>query len=397
MRAVRGFFFAYVIVAGACNWSGSKNGNGSGSGGDSGTGSGGAGGAASGSGGAGGAASSSGGGESSGGASGNTDGGSGGALATTDGGGDDQGVDAPTCGMQTFALESTPPDLLVLLDRSGSMLQTPANTNCAAMDAVCLATTKWPQVSAAINDVVGKTETTIRWGLKVFPDTGSCGAVGAPAVGIADLAAMSIATAITDQTPKGGATPTRAAVASAADYLTALPDTNPKYILLATDGLPNCGSVNNDNLADDTAAIAAVMDSASKGIPVFVVGIATADTTVNSDATLNMMAIAGGKPQTGMPTSYYPVANKDDLVATLGMIQRKIFSCEFKLAMKPPFPDKVAVKGDGTDIPRSATAGWDYGTDQMSIVLSGSYCTDLMAGKIVNVQAIFMCVIPTIP
>ncbi|HEY2903761.1 MAG TPA: vWA domain-containing protein [Polyangia bacterium] len=390
MRTVCGFFLAYAILVGACNWSGSKDSNGTGSGGAGDTGSGGA------TTGSGGAATGSGGSDGSGGASGNTDGGSGGALANTDGGGDDQAVDAPTCGMQTFALESTPPDLLVLLDRSGSMLQTPANKNCAAMDAVCLATTKWPQVTAAINDVVGKTDTTIRWGLKVFPDTGSCGAIGAPAVGIADMAAMPIATAITTLAPMGGATPTRAAVASATDYLTALPDTNPKYILLATDGLPNCG-VGADNTADDTAAIAAVMDSAGKGIPVFVVGIATADTTVNSDATLNMMAIAGGKPQMGMPTSYYPVANKDDLVATLGMIQRKIFSCEFKLATKPPFPDKVAVKGDGMDIPRSATAGWDYGTDQMSIVLSGSYCTDLMAGKIVNVQAIFMCVIPNIP
>jgi hypothetical protein len=259
------------------------------------------------------------------------------------------------------------------------------------MDTVCQATTKWPQVTDAINEVVQQTETTIRWGLKVFPDTGACTVGDMPAVGIGDKAAMAIATAITGQTPKGGGTPTRAGITTATAYLANLPETNPKYILLATDGLPNCGSVNNNNLADDTATIAAVMDSAGKGIPVFVVGIATSGGTVNSEATLNMMAMAGGRPQVGAQ-AYYPVASKQMLVDTLKMIQRKIASCEFKLAKKPPYPDMVAVTGNGTNIPKSATAGWDYGSpDQTSIVLTGTYCDQLTAGTITDVQTVFMC------
>ncbi|MEA2699035.1 MAG: hypothetical protein QOI66_3306, partial [Myxococcales bacterium] len=46
-------------------------------------------------------------------------------------GSDDGGsTDVPTCGMQTFKLESTPPDLLVVLDRSGSMLEQPNGQTC---------------------------------------------------------------------------------------------------------------------------------------------------------------------------------------------------------------------------------------------------------------------------
>ncbi len=109
-----------------------------------------------------------------------------------------------------------------------------------------------------------------------------------------------------------------------------------------------------------------------------------------------MMAIAGGRPRAAAPM-YYPVSSTTDLMAALAMIQRKIASCEFKLTKKPPFPDKVSVIGDGAEIPMSDTAGWDYGADRMSIVLSGSFCDDVMAGKLVNVEAIFRCVIPEVP
>ena len=112
-------------------------------------------------------------------------------------------------------------------------------------------------------------------------------------------------------TPKGNvtngsSTPTRAAENAAVTYLTRVTDTNPKFIVLATDGQPNCPASGQMN--DDTpGAIAAVTTAKTAGFPTFVVGISAggrARTTA-----LNVMAVAGGYPQVGQPTQYYPVTD----------------------------------------------------------------------------------------
>jgi hypothetical protein len=377
---------AILFGLGGCSWSGSKASD-TGSGGDTG------GGGAFGTGSGGSELPGSGGMTGTGGSDVDADTtGTGGAIGGDDGG----STDLPTCGMQTFKLESTPPDLLVVLDRSGSMLEQPSGQTCPGTTPTpaCVQSQKWTQVTSAINQVVMQTESTIRWGLKVFPDTGACGAAAAPKVAIGDKNAGAIGVAMTNSVPplSGAATPTAVAVSSAATYLATLPDANPKYILLATDGLPNCaGTVPDQAKADELASIAAVMDSAGKGIPVFVVGIAT---NSSADATLTSMANAGGRPQmaTGLP-AYYLVTNSDQLVATLKTIQRKIASCEFKLEKAPAMAEKVIVKSSGTVIPKDATAGWGYGDATMtSIVLKGSYCDEVTAGTITNIEAVFPCV-----
>src|SRR5260370_30887076 len=97
-----------------------------------------------------------------------------------------------------------------------------------------------------------------------------------------------------------GATPTTAAIAGASAYLLRLTDLNPKFILLATDGLPNC--LGGDNSASDASgAIQAVKASADMGVPVFVIGIGSLP---DADAPLTAMAVAGGKPQAADPN--YP-------------------------------------------------------------------------------------------
>src|SRR5207245_2295875 len=160
-----------------------------------------------------------------------------------------------------------------------------------------------------------QTETTIRWGLKFFPDAGQCGVGAMPAVHIAPMNAAAIGMAIAGTQPNGG-TPTRMAVAGASLYMAALPDPNPKFLLLATDGLPNWlqGAGNTDS--DAMGAIQAVTDSAAMGIPVFVVGIGT---LAEAQTTLTAMAMAGGVPQ-AMAPKYYPVSSTAELVSVLGTI-----------------------------------------------------------------------------
>ena len=311
--------------------------------------------------------------------------GSGGASQSGAGsGGTAGGVPAkhPMCGSKTFGLTNIPPDLLVVEDKSGSMDQGPDGAACPRAMMGC---SKWTQITTAINQVVMQTQASIRWGLKFFPDDNHCLVNDGAMVPIADNNAAMIAAGFAAQMPNGK-TPTRVAVTSAGAYLTTLADPNPKYILLATDGLPNCGEAQDD---DAMGAIQAVKDVAAMGVPVFVVGIGT---VADAQATLTAMAIAGGVPQAAAPR-YYPVASTAQLVTVLGTIGRMIGFCSFGLGSKPPDPNKIMVTADGATIPKDPTHanGWDYGTGGTSIQLYGKTCEDAKAGKLKDINATFGC------
>jgi hypothetical protein len=294
--------------------------------------------------------------------------------------------DGANCGLSQYGLENVPPDLLIVLDKSGSMAQQPDGTDCPMGGGVC--DQKWPDMTAAINMVVAQTEGTIRWGLKYFANDNNCAVNPGAAVDIAPNNAMAIATSIMGTRP-GGSTPTRLGVASGATYLMGLTDPNPKFILLATDGIPNCIPGMKAGNVDQMGAIQAVTDAAMAGFPVFVVGVGNVADAVT---TLNGMAVAGGRAQAGDP-KYYPVSSTADLVAVLTKIGGQITSCSFALGRVPPVPTNVGVYGDGTKIPQDPTHvnGWDYGAGQRSIELFGAACDGVKNKTIKNIQAIFGC------
>jgi hypothetical protein len=307
-----------------------------------------------------------------------------GAAATT------PSPDGSNCGLQQYGLANVPPDMLIVLDRSGSMNQDAAGKMC---DPTTGCMQKWPQMSAGIDQVVMSTQGSIRWGLKYFPDDEadmSCNVAGPPAVMVAPMNYTGIHgnLSMTLANP-GGRTPTAAAVMSGATYLRGVNDPNPKYILLATDGEPNCGGGNGGN-SDRAGAVAAVRASAMAGIPVYVVGIGNVAASVT---TLNMMAAAGGRPKMGGTEQYYPVSNTAELVTALTTISMQIASCSFGLAMVPPVPTNVGVYADGQRINQDPTHqnGWDYGAGMRSIELFGATCDNVKNMTTKNVQAIFGC------
>ena len=313
--------------------------------------------------------------------SGGAGGGSGGAGGMGGGGGGGGGSpDGGTnCGVQDFTLDRLPPDLLIILDKSGSMNDTPPAGGG----------TKWDQVTAAIDQTVMSLDTQIRWGLEFFPSDAGCGVGSSVDVTVALGNAQAITSAIGGKSP-GGNTPTRQAMLSGGAYLAGLGDPNPKYLLLATDGQPNCPTTGPQRDPDATAAEQAVADVATMGVHTFVIGIAVDST---ADAVLNQMAINGGEPQPG-PTKYYPVSSQADLVTALNMIAGRIISCTFPLTMAPPSPGDVTVTANnGQVVPRdpSHMNGWDFGAANMSIQFYGSWCQMLQAGSITNVHAIFGC------
>ena len=315
------------------------------------------------------------------------------------------------CGEAHRTLALLPPDILILLDRSGSMNDDITGNTCLGDGGVssmstpgaCGARSKWALVTTSLNQVVAQTDASVNWGLKFFPDVGNnaCAASGAPAVSIGPANGTAIADAIASQTTAEGAvkgsngTPTNAGEASAAAYLSTLTTVNPKFILLATDGLPTCASAVATQ-EDSLGAITAVQVASTAGISTFVVGIATAGFT--ADETLSQMAIAGGYPRVGSP-SYYPASTTQELTAILSTLVASR-GCPFALGPPPTNDgrtsvDRISIFVDGVRLDRDTThtSGWDYNDgSHTSITVSGPACTDIKTGAAHAVTVSFKCI-----
>jgi len=295
--------------------------------------------------------------------------------------------DASSCGLTKFMVERTPSDLLLLLDRSGSMMETPGGG--------AVGTSKWQIVTPALSGVITATDAALSWALKTFPEgEGSECAAGSVTsaidVPMAAMNAGAVNGAIAATMPRGNGTPTGDAVNQAAAYLEGLNDGARHAILLATDGEPSCPT---GSTAAATYAVQAVTDAAAKGINTYVVGIATTKKT--STATLNMLAVAGGVP-TGDPAAganqFYLASTPDDLLATLKKITGQVASCDFKFDKPPLAPENIAVDVEGTRLHQSDTDGWSYAdAGYHGIRINGPSCEKIQKASSSAIQITFGC------
>lgn len=282
------------------------------------------------------------------------------------------------CGAEKTSLHNVP-DVLLVLDKSASM-------NDLTVDAAGkLSSTRYKDIVAALNQVLPGTDAAINWGLELYPHEpgGGCtpGEVDVP---IKPRNGGAVAAAYDPKvvTP-GGLTPTTASIRNAVRALAAMSDDNPKYIVLATDGEPNCDTVES--------AIAAIHMANQAGIPVFVVSMSNE----GSPQTLNKMAEAGGKPVSDPadPTAkYYKADTTDKMVAAMKAIGKDVVGCNFKLPSPPPDPDNVLVSYDDGHSAGPGSTTWGY-TDasRTAITLYGSDCANVLGGTYKSVEILYGC------
>jgi hypothetical protein len=318
-------------------------------------------------------------------------------TATGSGGGNPNGSLDSNCGTKSQSAKIVPPDMMLVMDRSLSMTNDINDKQCAGgtgTNGNCGANSKWELMVPALNQVISDTDMKVNWGMYYLGDEPSqCGVATAPVVPVAAMNATAVTTSLTTNLFNGQVgTPTRRVIQGAVSYLTGLGDQTPKYLLLATDGQPNCATTNSLNTDDTTGTDQAVKDAAAAGIPTFVVGIGN----TNAAATLNQLAIDGGRPQVGGPTSYYQVDDAAALSSALGTIVGQAASCTFNIGAAPDGTTAtgLGVFGDGSKLTMDPANGWSFKDATMTtIILNGSLCDQVMSGAIHDVTVAFVCTV----
>jgi len=304
------------------------------------------------------------------------------------------------CGEEDFPLTyDVSSDVLIVLDRSGSMMGMLRG------------------VKDAVNAVVSASDDKIWFGLMPFPNSvppdecrmvaplSACDAPDMAHVTLGPNRAPDIAAVLTDLAVCGN-TPTTDTLRSARAHLASAGTGHTQYVLLATDGLPNCNDTldgatcdcqdtengcleNPGACTDDAASYVAIDDLMADGVKTYVLGMgswAAADQDI-----LNAMAEHGG---TG---TFYAAETPDSLLAAFEEIMGTVvLSCTFDL-LPPEGVDENKVNfyiGEEV-IPRDTghTSGWDY-VDGNTVEFYGSWCDTIKSGDVSGVKARFGC--PTI-
>jgi hypothetical protein len=301
------------------------------------------------------------------------------------------------CGVQTSEATKGVTDVLLVLDRSGSMNESLAADCCCSSSCrniisikMCADTTRceerWPSLTSAVGTTIAKTA-GINWGLKLYSSPGSqdvCGVGNGVEAGIGASAA-SLEAQIAGASPKNS-TPTAKAVTAATAYLQTVGDPNNKVLLLATDGEPNCKLGSPDpSVSDMDATQATIQASLAAGFKVYVIGIGP------SVGNLDNLAQAGGTQH------YYRATSAADLVDALMAISKLVSSCTFVMSQSPPVPENVAVYLDGQLVAKDPSNGWSFGASSQTVMLNGASCTSITSGGARKVQVLFGCAGETPP
>jgi hypothetical protein len=291
--------------------------------------------------------------------------------------------DQNICNEVKFETQSVPPNLLLVLDRSGSM-DDPSSQGSP--------TTKLEDLQTAVDYLLTQGDGKIRFGLLTFPVARRCDP-GEVLVPISDTSVSEIRSRVNALTTDSG-TPTGESLENADAYYSDLNDTVHRgFILLVTDGMPNCPNGGGD--ADEQLALDAVTTLGSHGIGTFVIGMG-ADTASNPQL-LSDMAVQGGWPRAGDP-KYYQANSVSELQAIFQTIGGMVIGCNLSLGSnRPEVPDYLWVYFDNVLVPRDRNHlnGWDYIDGSNQIAFYGTYCDQLKGGQVGKVDVKMGCSPPT--
>lgn len=296
------------------------------------------------------------------------------------------------CGKSELSGVRPSPNVMILLDRSGSM------------DGDAGGDTRWNVAKKAIQTVTSRFDAEIRFGLATYSAclSGGCSA-GAIVVPIGEANAGMVQGFLANKIDEGSDDGT-AMSGGNVRYLcdSGDPETSTgksllalvgepslqdsgreNVVLLITDGEESGDCIDNDQ---DGQAGAAALLAQGLSVPTYVVGLG-----VNADS-VNAIAVAGGT------TMLLPANDEAQLTAALDQIASDVVSCDLVLDKQPEDPSQIFVffNDEPTQIPRDDADGWVYDEANKTVRFQGASCDALKARTVSDVDVVFGCAAPAV-
>jgi hypothetical protein len=287
-----------------------------------------------------------------------------------DGGGAGTGGGSPVCSGQLmkFTLES--PEVIVAMDHSTGMSKSFGDST--------------PLIAAreALDQFAARYQKVVRYGYVEFPGTsmlcspqcGSCpGMLNMPNP---NFEAFRVNLHACDQSCSDAGNqslrPTAAALASCGYVFSQPTDGFQRYVLLITNGRPDCGTGGNTGCTDAKSAANALASNAYVRTLVVAPGQLDFDTM----DCMQGLALQGGATKSPY---YYPAATQADLSAVIDDITHDIATdaCHLNLT-DYPVSDSATVVWNNTKIPHDRNDGWDWDNRGFEIILHGQWCEHLI-------------------
>jgi hypothetical protein len=312
----------------------------------------------------------------------------------------------PTCSSTTATASAVPPNVMLVLDKSRSMvLYSWDDDGLAQTEEV----TRWHSLHRTVEIVGEQYAAGMSLGLTLFPSSqatsayeDACLVESEPDVPVGSHSASDLLAVMpaADELDLYGATPAAAGIATARAHLQGLDDGRPAAMILVTDGAANCNAdmVGNDKFEfydedlPEFVSDAWLLDS----IPTYVVGIDIEETSEHPFTMprekLNELAQLGGVPREG-EVGFYDASDADTLLEALDEIAAEV-SCTVVLGQPPTDPDKLIISINGEMIPRLEScdegSGWVYADpDLQHIELCNAACEAMLAEG--EIEAEFTC------
>lgn len=283
------------------------------------------------------------------------------------------------CGGDSFELTKLPPNMMIVLDRSGSMDGDVMNSNKS----------RWEVAKDAIFAVTTQFNNDIRFGLVTYSACellNKCTA-GKIVVPILDKAAKIISDFLG---PKGleylcnsgmSETSTGNTLQALVGNPTLQDPMRGNAVLLITDGNENDDCKGNTDGAKAAGALF------GQPIPVKTYAVGFSDGIIGSLADI---AMNGG---TNQP---YNATDPTSLQEALNSIAANAASCDFVLNTIPDDPSKIHVffNDNPAEIPNDPNNGWTYDPNTNTIHFHGDACKALQDGAVLDIDVVFGCNAP---
>lgn len=296
---------------------------------------------------------------------GSTDDGSSSGVPTNDSG-------PPACDEESIALTVEPPQVMLLLDKSYSMVE---NAWDHDGDPLTPAVTRWHSLHTVVDGLVHDVEGSMELGMVLFPspavadnDTDTaCLVDEAPGAPMAPGNADAIVAALPDADALDlyGGTPTSGGMTVVLQHLAEVSDGRPQAVVLVTDGAANCmaGTSGMGVFTEyDEGLAPLVAEAFADGVPTYVIGVDIVDAVGvypqdNPYERLSELAVAGGVAREGTE-AFYNTVDEQQLIDALGGITAEL-GCTLTLDTPAMFVEQLTVRVDGALVPRVDECGPD--------------------------------------